>query len=53
MKSARSAAPAEMFAAGCRKLVLASSMVVYGQGRYECAEHVGTADATHVVIRRK
>jgi dTDP-L-rhamnose 4-epimerase len=34
---------AEMFAAGCRKLVLASSMVVYGQGRYECAEH-GTVD---------
>jgi dTDP-L-rhamnose 4-epimerase len=30
---------AEMFAAGCRKLVLASSMVVYGQGRFECAEH--------------
>ena len=26
---------AEMFAAGCRRLVLASSMVVYGQGRYE------------------
>jgi dTDP-L-rhamnose 4-epimerase len=30
---------AEMFAAGCQRLVLASSMVVYGQGRYECAEH--------------
>jgi dTDP-L-rhamnose 4-epimerase len=30
---------AEMFAAGCRRLVLASSMVVYGQGRYECTEH--------------
>jgi dTDP-L-rhamnose 4-epimerase len=30
---------AEMFAAGCRRLVLASSMVVYGQGRYECPEH--------------
>ncbi|MEZ0049329.1 dTDP-L-rhamnose 4-epimerase [Mycobacterium sp. MAA66] len=30
---------AEMFAAGCRKLVLASSMVVYGQGRYACPEH--------------
>jgi dTDP-L-rhamnose 4-epimerase len=30
---------AEMFAAGCRSLVLASSMVVYGQGRYECPEH--------------
>jgi dTDP-L-rhamnose 4-epimerase len=30
---------AEMFAAGCQRLVLASSMVVYGQGRYACAEH--------------
>ena len=30
---------AEMFAAGCRKLVMASSMVVYGQGRYDCPEH--------------
>jgi dTDP-L-rhamnose 4-epimerase len=30
---------AEMFAADCRRLVLASSMVVYGQGRYECSEH--------------
>jgi dTDP-L-rhamnose 4-epimerase len=30
---------AAMFAAGCRRLVLASSMVVYGQGRYECGEH--------------
>ena len=30
---------AEMFAAGCQRLVLASSMVVYGQGRYECREH--------------
>ena len=30
---------AEMFAAGCRSLLLASSMVVYGQGRYECPEH--------------
>jgi dTDP-L-rhamnose 4-epimerase len=30
---------AAMFAAGCRRLVLASSMVVYGQGRYECQEH--------------
>lgn len=30
---------AEMFAAGCRRLVLASSMVVYGQGRYECPDH--------------
>jgi dTDP-L-rhamnose 4-epimerase len=32
---------AEMFAAGCSALVLASSMVVYGQGRYECPEHGG------------
>jgi dTDP-L-rhamnose 4-epimerase len=30
---------AEMFAGGCQRLVLASSMVVYGQGRYECPEH--------------
>jgi dTDP-L-rhamnose 4-epimerase len=30
---------AEMFAAGCQRLVLASSMVVYGQGRYECPKH--------------
>lgn len=30
---------AEMFTAGCGRLVLASSMVVYGQGRYVCAEH--------------
>jgi dTDP-L-rhamnose 4-epimerase len=30
---------AEMFAAGCRRLVLASSMVVYGQGRFSCTEH--------------
>src|SRR3954468_8787681 len=30
---------AEMFAAGCQRLVLASSMVVYGQGRYECGEY--------------
>jgi dTDP-L-rhamnose 4-epimerase len=30
---------AEMFTAGCQRLVLASSMVVYGQGSYECAEH--------------
>ena len=34
---------AEMFAAGCRRLVLASSMVVYGQGRYDCPEH-GSVD---------
>jgi dTDP-L-rhamnose 4-epimerase len=30
---------AEMFAAGVDRLVLASSMVVYGQGRYECPGH--------------
>ena len=30
---------AGMFAAGCRRLVLASSMVVYGQGSYSCPEH--------------
>ncbi|WP_421842268.1 NAD-dependent epimerase/dehydratase family protein [Mycobacterium sp.] len=34
---------AQMFAAGVRRLVLASSMVVYGQGRYECPAH-GTVD---------
>lgn len=30
---------AEMFAAGIARLVLASSMVVYGQGRFDCPEH--------------
>ncbi|MCZ8382458.1 NAD-dependent epimerase/dehydratase family protein [Mycobacterium sp. CPCC 205372] len=30
---------AEMFAADCPRLVLASSMVVYGQGRFDCPEH--------------
>ncbi|MET3805018.1 dTDP-L-rhamnose 4-epimerase [Nakamurella sp. UYEF19] len=30
---------AEMAAAGVRSLVQASSMVVYGEGRYRCAEH--------------
>ncbi|MCV7198415.1 NAD-dependent epimerase/dehydratase family protein [Mycobacterium angelicum] len=30
---------AQMFAAGVRRLVLASSMVVYGQGHYACFEH--------------
>ncbi len=30
---------AAMHAAGIRRLVLAGSMVVYGEGRYECAEH--------------
>ena len=34
---------AQMFAAGVRRLVLASSMVVYGQGRYHCPEH-GSVD---------
>jgi dTDP-L-rhamnose 4-epimerase len=30
---------AQMFGAGVQRLVLASSMVVYGQGLYHCAEH--------------
>ncbi|MGH3563097.1 MAG: NAD-dependent epimerase/dehydratase family protein, partial [Mycobacterium sp.] len=30
---------AQMFAAGVRRLVLASSMVVYGSGRYTCGRH--------------
>jgi dTDP-L-rhamnose 4-epimerase len=30
---------AQMYAAGCRRLVFASSMVVYGQGRYDCQVH--------------
>ena len=30
---------AQMFAAGVGRLVLASSMVVYGQGHYACPEH--------------
>lgn len=30
---------AEMFRARCQRLVLASSMVVYGRGRYDCPEH--------------
>jgi dTDP-L-rhamnose 4-epimerase len=30
---------AQMFDAGVRRLVLASSMVVYGQGGYRCPEH--------------
>ena len=30
---------AQMFAAGVRRLVLASSMVVYGQGHYACPDH--------------
>jgi dTDP-L-rhamnose 4-epimerase len=36
---------AAMFAAGVRRLVLASSMVVYGAGRYICGEH-GRVDAS-------
>ncbi len=32
---------AQMFAAGVQRLVLASSMVVYGQGGYRCPEHGG------------
>ncbi|WP_216209830.1 NAD-dependent epimerase/dehydratase family protein [Amycolatopsis aidingensis] len=30
---------AGMYRAGVRKLVLASSMVIYGEGRYSCVEH--------------
>ncbi|GAS96839.1 UDP-glucose 4-epimerase galE3 [Mycolicibacterium canariasense] len=30
---------AQMYATGCRRLVFASSMVVYGQGRYDCDVH--------------
>jgi dTDP-L-rhamnose 4-epimerase len=30
---------AHMYTAGIRRLVLASSMVVYGEGRYTCADH--------------
>jgi dTDP-L-rhamnose 4-epimerase len=30
---------AEMYAAGIKRLVLASSMVVYGEGRYACVAH--------------
>jgi dTDP-L-rhamnose 4-epimerase len=30
---------AQMYRAGVERLVLASSMVVYGEGRYRCAEH--------------
>ncbi|WP_149359577.1 NAD-dependent epimerase/dehydratase family protein [Lolliginicoccus suaedae] len=35
---------AAMAGAGCERLVLASSMVVYGEGRYRCARH-GDQDA--------
>ena len=31
--------PTEMYAAGLEGLALASSMVVYGEGRYRCREH--------------
>ena len=34
---------AAMHTAGVRRMVLASSMVVYGEGRYLCAEHGETA----------
>jgi dTDP-L-rhamnose 4-epimerase len=34
---------AQMYVSGVRRLVLASSMVVYGQGRYACPDH-GTVD---------
>ena len=30
---------AAMYRAGCRRMVLASSMVVYGDGRYHCERH--------------
>jgi dTDP-L-rhamnose 4-epimerase len=30
---------AAMYSAGVRRLVLAGSMVVYGEGRYDCSEH--------------
>jgi dTDP-L-rhamnose 4-epimerase len=36
---------AQMYAAGCKCLVLASSMVVYGQGLYDCPVH-GPVDPT-------
>ena len=36
---------ASMGRAGVRRLVLASSMVVYGEGRYACAEHGTVAPA--------
>jgi dTDP-L-rhamnose 4-epimerase len=34
---------AQMYAAGCTRLVLASSMVVYGQGGFDCPQH-GSVD---------
>ena len=42
---------AQMFAAGVRRLVLASSMVVYGQGNYACPEH-GLVDPLPRAARR-
>jgi dTDP-L-rhamnose 4-epimerase len=39
---------AGMHAAGVRRLVLASSMVVYGEGRYECPEHGITRPGTRL-----
>ena len=42
---------AAMHARGVRSLVLASSMVVYGEGRYSCPEH-GAAAARRPVDGR-
>lgn len=39
---------ARMHAAGVHKLVLASSMVVYGEGRYSCLEHGVTAPSSRL-----
>ncbi len=39
----------QMFARGCQRLVLASSMVVYGQGRFVCPQH----GAVEPVARRR
>lgn len=40
---------AQMFAAGVCRLVLASSMVVYGQGGYRCERH----GPVHPLSRRR
>jgi dTDP-L-rhamnose 4-epimerase len=40
---------AGMSAAGVRRLVLASSMVVYGEGRYRCPDHGAQRPATRPV----
>jgi dTDP-L-rhamnose 4-epimerase len=40
---------AEMARAGVHRLVLASSMVVYGEGAYTCAEHGAVSPAARVV----